>query len=87
MYGLNFSVDCIAGNYTRSPGPCNANCGAEGIRTVRLTPIAEILAKYKGARCQDELVEEECMGECDITTTTGRQQEFFLVFSSRPCKL
>ena len=44
-----------------------------------MTLVAEILAKYNGAECKDEVVEEECTGECGITTTTGRQHEVLSV--------
>ena len=72
---MSSPVDCIlAGNFTRSPGPCNATCGAEGRRTVRLTPVVVSPAEYGGVECEEEekLVEEECTGECG--TTTGRRQ-------------
>ena len=35
-----------------------------------MTPVAEILAKYKGAECKDEVVEEGCTGDCLLDKKT-----------------
>ena len=69
-------VDCVPGNSTRSPGPCNATCGSEGKRTVRLTPVEKRPAKHGGKECKKEVKDEEevCIGECG--TTTGRRRLF-----------